>query len=155
MHARRGFARRHLLPEIAVLMAAAIALRWCERPEPGPPQPVPHLPRVELARDDASCWEAPPPCPSSGMKDAAGATWALAEIPGHTLRGLVLREAQWWGVSLRGATFIGCDFREADLREADVSGCRFIRCDLRFADLTDANREGVWFTDCRLPLPEP
>lgn len=148
MQPRPGFARFHPLLEIAVLVAAVIALRWCERPEPRPPQPVPHLTHILPARDDGGCSNVPAPVPAHGIVDAEGRAWDLADIPGHTLRGLDLRNAEWAGVDLHGATFIGCDFRGCDLRSAQVDGVTFEQCRLQRASLTGATGQMQFFDCC-------
>src|SRR5947208_3246063 len=73
-----------------------------------------------MSLDDLTTGSIPIPRPCSDIRDADGRRWELADIPGHTLRGLDLRGAEWAGVVLHGATFVDCDFRDCDLRNADL-----------------------------------
>jgi uncharacterized protein YjbI with pentapeptide repeats len=104
-----------------------MALLACERPEPRPPQPISDMVAVPY---DVGCETVPGVVPSHGIVDAEGRAWGLDEIPGHTLRGLDLHNAEWRGVNLRGATLLNCDFTGCDVTGADLTGARFIRCNL-------------------------
>jgi hypothetical protein len=148
MRRRSGFARLRPLIAIAALAAGTVALlasaRTAQEPMTliiAPPFPV----EPTLSRPDGGCSDAYPPDPAHGVVDADGRRWELADMPGHTLRGLDLRNAVWVEVDLRGASFEHCDFRGAALNGANLEGASFTECNLRDSDLRGANLRSVTF----------
>jgi uncharacterized protein YjbI with pentapeptide repeats len=128
------------------LLAAAIALAVHSRPEPATP-----LPPVQISIDNPRFTQASRrPAPIHDIVDAEGRLWELSDIPGHALRGLHQRHAQWANADLHGATFIDCDFRGAVLRDANLNRATFLRCHLEDPDLDGTEFGNVNFALCFL-----
>lgn len=142
MRARPGFAR--LLPLLALtgLAAGTITLLASARPvhAPNPPTVI-RLNPWGIA--GGGCCAVSAPTPAHGIADADERRWELADIPGHTLRGLDVHGAQWAGVDIHNTTFIECDFRNCDLRCANLRGVAFIDC-----DMGNTNLDGAAAWDC-------
>jgi hypothetical protein len=138
-----GFARLLPLTALTGLAAGTIALLSSTRTVQAPA--LQYLPPLIFSRLDGGCSEVPAPVPTHGVAAADGRAWELADMPGHSIRALNLRNAEWGGVDLHGYTFTACEFRGAALAYANLRGAEFWECDLRGADLEGAELTGATY----------
>lgn len=90
----------------------------------------------------------PTPRPRTGIRDARGSLWHLAELtPGTVLVAANRRGAEWPCVNLSGVTLQGCDLRGADLSCADLRGATLRRCRLEGARFEGADLRGARFVN--------
>jgi hypothetical protein len=146
MRPRPGFAR--LLPLMALTGVAAgtLALLASARPAQAPErEPAVGIYSPLLSIDDRGCSDVAAPVPSHGIIDAGARRWELTDIPGHTVGGLFLQNAEWFAVDLHSASLFACDFQGADLRNADLRGVELLACDFTGADLTDTDLSGATY----------
>lgn len=137
---------------VAVLTAWILAATWTERTRPIPVRLI----QARPVRDPLQVWASPGykpphiPIPNHHIRDAQGRLWDLANIPGHTLRGLELARADWRNAYLRGAKFVDCDFRGCELQGAVLAGTTFDCCRLERANLDGAEFDQTEFRGCYL-----
>src|SRR5436190_14647771 len=104
---RPGFARLLPLMALAGPAAATIGLLASARPVQAP-----HASVICCNPPVVECWKPPvypSPVPRSGIRDAHGQVWSLADLkPGAVLEGANLRGARWRGVALEGVALRRC-----------------------------------------------
>jgi hypothetical protein len=146
LQTRPGFAR--LLPPTAIAGLAAGTVLLMARIGPAHAPLCVEEPVVLVACRGDDPWGCglADAAPAHGIMDAAGRAWDLADIPGHTIRGLHLQNARWREVDLHDTSLIQCDFRGADLRGADFRASCLWGCDFRDAKFDGADFRGTYVT---------
>jgi hypothetical protein len=148
MQRRLGFARLLPLMVLSGLAAGTFALLASALPVQAPRQPPTVITVNPRGIPLGDCRGAYSPAPAHGIVDADGRCWELADIPGHTLRGLDVHGAQWSLADLHNTKFVECDLHNCDLRRANLRGVVFIDCNLANASFNGADAPGcvAWWT---------